>query len=206
MTLLYVSFALTATFAIFVFGIRRRGGLPGKILQGIGVGVAAFVCASVMQLALLYIGIENQLVDVVIEEVFKITACVIVWKTIKPVGVIAVIAGCELVVGKILIYYLNGQMFVIDRIDYMSIVFIFLTTAAFLMHLSTGIIFTALGVWMGLAVAILVHFGFNVVASRIELKPELDNSAALLLFSAILVACAYFACRFRNRSEGALTA
>jgi hypothetical protein len=120
-----------------------------------------------------------------LEECLKAGTAVIFLKYARPMAVIAVFAGAELIIGKFLVmYWLSGTDSRIAFENHGTYI-TFVTSAAYCMHILTGVIYNRSMMMRALVICIIFHSTYNFLAGVSEKTPVPTNG--IILFCAVFL-------------------
>lgn len=188
-------FAIAMTLMLFVLvsvaiclsGLHTRRHVLLNVGAIAGVGASAFMLTFIVIMLMFFLHVENWILDVIIEEIIKAGAVALVLSRARPISVIAVFAGIEVVVGKFFIpYWLDPSAVLVMVQDHGAYV-LSVSTAAYGLHIATGFAYGALGPLRGVVAALGLHIVFNMLALQAERNVTVASGALLLLAAVIMI-------------------
>jgi hypothetical protein len=132
-------------------------------------GFTAFVAALIVQMALFFV--EANIIVVVTEEAAKATIIRLIGHRANAVGVCASFAASELLFGK-LVFHLAFFEAEVSQAgpEFMALAY----STAYVMHLTTGLLYRALPLGFSFTISLLLHLIYNgVVGQFVESATEL---------------------------------
>jgi len=176
------------TIVIVSRNLVSRSGIIFYSFVTILSGAIAFLLSFLLQMILYYVNWEFEFINVLIEEIFKITAALLVWKIARPLATVAAFAGIEVVAGKFFVPFWIDAGDIMATINDHGIYLLVVVMAAYNMHILTGIVYNSLGTLKGLLPALGIHFIYNLLAGWTEKTASLSMGVTLLAATSVFIA------------------